>query len=114
MKLHIFESGLAAIGAIAIHVVVPARSVPKHCDVRVAVAHVLVWSDEICVETAVAEVRGPLARGLVQDVPPRPNPNPGTGPVPPFATATAPKTNLAPEFVVGGKGAANVFDGNQI
>ena len=32
-----------------------------------------------------------------------------------FATATTPKTNISnPEWVVGGRGAANVFDGNQI
>jgi glc operon protein GlcG len=73
-----------------------------------------VWSDEICAHKALTEVIGASVPPLVQDLPPRQNPNPGTAPVPRFATATPPKTNLAPEFVVGGKGAANVFDGNQI
>jgi glc operon protein GlcG len=40
--------------------------------------------------------------------------NRGNAPVARFATATPPKTTLPAEFVVGGKGAANVFDGNQI
>ena len=73
-----------------------------------------VWSDEICAHKALTEVIGPSVAPLVQDLPPRQNPNPGNAPVPRFATTTPPKTNLAPEFVVGGKGAANVFDGNQI
>jgi glc operon protein GlcG len=34
--------------------------------------------------------------------------------VPRFAAAAPPKTTLPAEFVVGGKGAGNVFDGNQI
>jgi len=76
--------------------------------------HVPVWSDEICAQKALTEVFGPSVPPLVQDLPPRQNPNPGNAPVPRFATATPPKTNLAPEFVVGGKGAATVFDANQI
>jgi len=35
-------------------------------------------------------------------------------PVPRFATSAPPKSTLPAEFVVGGKGAGNVFDGNQI
>jgi len=76
--------------------------------------HPPVWSDEICAHKALTEVIGPSVPPLVQDLPPRQNPSPGNAPVPRFAAATPPKTNLAPEFVVGGKGAANVFDGNQI
>jgi glc operon protein GlcG len=73
-----------------------------------------VWSDEICAHKALTEVIGPSVAPLVEDLPPRPNPNPGNAPVPRFATAAVPKSNLPSEFVVGGKGAANVFDGNQI
>jgi glc operon protein GlcG len=73
-----------------------------------------VWSDEICAHKALAEVIGPSVAPLVEDLPPRPNPNPGNAPVPRFVTPTVPKSNLPSEFVVGGKGAATVFDGNQI
>jgi len=73
-----------------------------------------VWSDEICAQKALTEVIGPSVAPLVKDLPPRQNPNPGNAPVPRFAAATPPKSSLSPEFVVGGKGAANVFDGNQI
>jgi glc operon protein GlcG len=51
---------------------------------------------------------------LIEDLPPRENPNAGKTPVPRFATATPPKSTLPAEDVVGGKGAATVFDGNQI
>ena len=73
-----------------------------------------VWSDEICAHKALVEVFGPSVSPLVQDLPPRRNPNPGNSPVPRFAAATPPKSSLAPEFVVGGKGAGTVFDSNQI
>jgi glc operon protein GlcG len=73
-----------------------------------------VWSDEICAHKALTEVIGPSVPPLVEDLPPRQNPNPGNAPVPRFATATPPKSSLPAEFVVGGKGAGNVFDGNQI
>ena len=73
-----------------------------------------VWSDEICAHKALTEVIGPSVPPLVQDLPPRQNPNPGTAPVPKFAAAAPPKSTLAPDFVVVGKGAGNVFDGNQI
>jgi len=76
--------------------------------------HPPVWSDEICGHKALVEVIGPTVAPLVKDLPPRENPNPGKAPVPKFAAAAPPKTTLNPEFVVGGKGAANVFDGNQI
>jgi len=73
-----------------------------------------VWSDEICAHKALVEVLGPSVPALEKDIPPRRNPNPGSAPVPRFAAATPPKTTLPAEFVVGGKGAANVFDANQI
>jgi glc operon protein GlcG len=73
-----------------------------------------VWSDEICAQKAMTEVLGPSVAPLVKDLPPRQNPNPGNAPVPRFAAATPPKSTLSAEFVVSGKGAGNVFDGNQI
>ena len=73
-----------------------------------------VWSDEICAHKALVEVIGPSVPPLVEDLPARPNANPGNAPVPRFVAATPPKSSLPAEFVVGGKGAGNVFDGNQI
>jgi glc operon protein GlcG len=73
-----------------------------------------VWSDEICAHKALTEVIGPSVAPLVEDLPPRQNPNPANAPVPRFVAATPPKSALPSEFVVGGKGAGNVFDGNQI
>ena len=73
-----------------------------------------VWSDEICAHKAMVEVIGPSVPPLVQDLPRRENPNPGNAPVPRFVAATPPKSSLPAEFVVGGKGAGAVFDGNQI
>src|ERR1700746_158536 len=73
-----------------------------------------VWSDEICGHKALEEVFGSSVPPLVEDLPARANPNAGKTPVPRFAAATPPKSTLAPEYVVGGKGAATVFDGNQI
>jgi glc operon protein GlcG len=76
--------------------------------------HPPVWSDEICAHKALTEVIGASVPPLLEDLPPRQNPNPGGAPVPRFAAAAPPKTTLPAEFVVGGKGAGNVFDGNQI
>jgi glc operon protein GlcG len=73
-----------------------------------------VWSDEICGHQALVEIIGPSVPPLVEDLPRRPNPNPNIMPVPRFIAAVPPKSSLPPEFVVGGKGASNVFDGNQI
>ena len=73
-----------------------------------------VWSDEICAHKALVEVIGPSVPALVKDLPPRSNPNPGNAPIPRFSAATPPKSTLLAEYVVGGQGAANVFDGNQI
>jgi hypothetical protein len=39
---------------------------------------------------------------------------PGNAPVPRFVATAPPKSSLPAEFVVGGKGAGAVFDGNQI
>src|SRR5579872_2258890 len=76
--------------------------------------HPPVWSDEICGQKALTEVFGSSVPPLVEDLPARENPNPGKAPVPRFATATPPKSSVPAEFVVGGKGASTVFDGNQI
>jgi glc operon protein GlcG len=73
-----------------------------------------VWSDEICAHKALVEVIGPSVAPLEKDIPPRRNPNPGNAPVPRFAASAPPKSTLPAEYVVGGKGAASVFDGNQI
>jgi len=73
-----------------------------------------VWSDEICAHKALVEVLGPAVAPLVQDLPLRQNPNRGNVAVPRFAAAAPPKSSLPKEFVVGGKDAGNVFDGNQI
>lgn len=73
-----------------------------------------VWSDEICAHRALQDVIGTAVAPLVQDLPARPNPGRGNTPVPRFAAAEPPKSNLAPEFVVSGRGAATVFDANQI
>jgi uncharacterized protein GlcG (DUF336 family) len=76
--------------------------------------HVPVWSDEICAHKALVDVIGPSVAPLAEDLPPATNPNPGKASIPRFAAAAPPKSNLPAEYVVGGKGASNVFDGNQI
>jgi glc operon protein GlcG len=73
-----------------------------------------VWSDEVCAHKALVEVLGNSVPPLEKDLPPRRNPNAGNAPVPRFVSATTPKSTLPAEYVVGGKGAANVFDGSQI
>lgn len=73
------------------------------------------WSDEICAHKALTEVVGPQPP-LLEDLP-RPAPaNPGNAPVPRFGLAqgVTPKSSLPPEFVVSGRGAANIYDANQI
>jgi len=75
-----------------------------------------VWSDEICGHKALQEVLGAAnVAPLIEDLP-NPNAPPANPvPVPRFAAATPAKTNVSnPDWVVGGRGAANVFDGNQI
>src|ERR1041385_4336880 len=76
-----------------------------------------VWSDEICGHKAMEQVLGANnVAPLVEDVanpPATPPANPA--PVPRFTTATTPKTSVSnPAWVVSGKGASTVFDGNQI
>ena len=73
-----------------------------------------VWSDEICAHKALVQVIGSSVPPLVQDLPVRRNISRGTAPVPRFAAATPPKSSLPAEFVVSGKAAAEVLDGNQI
>jgi glc operon protein GlcG len=73
-----------------------------------------VWSDEICAHKALVEVFGNSVPPLEKDLPPRRNPNPGNAPVPRFAASAPPKSTLPADWVVGGKGAATVFDANQI
>ncbi len=73
------------------------------------------WSDEICAHKAMTEVLGPQPP-LLEDLPPRPANNRGNQPVPRFelAQGVTPRSSLPSEFVVSGKAAANIFDGNQI
>jgi glc operon protein GlcG len=76
------------------------------------------FSDEICAHKALQQVIGPSVAPLVEDLPrdqqaPRERRNPQL-PVPKFEVTMAPKTTLNPEWVVGGKGAVNIKDGNQI
>jgi len=76
-----------------------------------------VWSDEICGHKAMQQVLGANnVAPLVEDVPNPQAPAPANpAPVPRFTTSATPKTSVSnPEWVVGAKGASNVFDGNQI
>ena len=72
-----------------------------------------VWSDEICAHRALTEVIGPSVPPLIEDLP-RGQRAPEKVPVPKFQATMPPKSSLPAEWVVGGKGAANVFDANQI
>ena len=76
-----------------------------------------VWSDEICGHKAMQEVLGAAnVAPLVEDLPnPQPPPAANSAPVPRFASTTAPKTSVSnPEWVIGGRAATTVYDGNQI
>jgi uncharacterized protein GlcG (DUF336 family) len=76
-----------------------------------------VWSDEICGHKALQAVLGAEnVAPLIEDLPNPQNAAPANpAPVPRFATTTTPKTSVSnPEWVVGGRGASNVFDANQI
>ena len=76
-----------------------------------------VWSDEICGHKALQAVLGAAnVAPLLEDIAaPQNAPPANAAPVPRFATTATPKTGVSnPEWVVGGKGASNVFDGNQI
>jgi len=73
-----------------------------------------VWSDEICAHKALEAVIGPGVAPLVQDLPAQRNANPGSQLVPRFNVSTPPKSSIPSEFVVSGKAAVNVLDGDQI
>jgi len=75
-----------------------------------------VWSDEICAHKALTEVIGAAnTPPLVEDLPRQGGGRAaGKAPVPKFDVTTAPKSTLPADFVVSGKGAATVLDGNQI
>jgi len=73
-----------------------------------------VWSDEICAHRALREVVGPSVPDLPKDLPRQGGRAAGKAPVPKFEVTAAPKTTLPADWVVGGIGAANVLDGNQI
>jgi uncharacterized protein GlcG (DUF336 family) len=73
------------------------------------------WSDEICAHKALTAVIGPQPP-LLEDLPRFQSPNRGNAPAPRFALpqGTIPKTTLPSEFVVSGRGAAAIYDANQI
>ena len=74
-----------------------------------------VWSDEICAHGALVDVFGPSVAPLLETLEGGPRQrNPNAVPVPRFAAAAPPKTTLPAAFVVSGRGAANVYDANQI
>ena len=72
------------------------------------------WSDEICAHKALTAIIGPQPP-LPEDLP-RTAVNRGKAPVPAFdlPQGKAPHTAQPAEYVVTGKAAANIFDGNQI
>jgi uncharacterized protein GlcG (DUF336 family) len=71
------------------------------------------WSDEICAHKALTEVIGPSVPPLGPDLP-RQAPPPPKVPAEKFAATMTPKSTLPADWVVSGKAAANVFDGNEI
>jgi len=74
--------------------------------------HPPVWSDEICGHNALVDVFGAAIPPLGEDIKPRAET--GHAPVARFATSAPPKSVLPADDVVTGKGASNIFDGNQI
>jgi len=76
--------------------------------------HPPVWSDEICGHKALQQVFGESVPPLAEDVTPRQDPNAKKLPVPKLTSTMAPKSALPADYVLTGKAAANVFDGNQI
>jgi glc operon protein GlcG len=76
--------------------------------------HPPVWSDEICGHKALQQVFGDSVPPLAEDVAPRQDPNAKKLPVPKLTPTMAPKSVLPADYVVTGKAATNVFDGNQI
>src|SRR4051812_7217933 len=76
-----------------------------------------VWSDEVCGHKAMEAVLGANnVAPLIEDLPRQQNAaNPNAVPVPRFVDASVPKTAVSnPAWVVGGKGAQNLYDANQI
>jgi len=76
-----------------------------------------VWSDEICGHKAMEAVLGANnVAPLIEDLPrQQAAANPNAVPVPRFTDASVPKTAVSnTAWVVGGKGAQNVYDANQI
>jgi glc operon protein GlcG len=71
------------------------------------------WSDEICAHKALTEVIGPSVPPLGPDLPRKPAPPPKV-PAQKFQATAIPKSTLPAEWVVSGKDAANIFDGNEI
>src|SRR5262249_21454239 len=73
------------------------------------------WSDEICAHKALTEVLGPQPR-LREDLPRPQSPNRGNAQAARFALpqGTTPKSSLPAEYVVAGRSAAAIYDGNEI
>lgn len=76
--------------------------------------HPPAWSDEICGHKALVDVFGPSVPPLGEDIASRPATGNAPTPVARFAASVPPKSTLPTEDVVTGKGAGNIFDGNQI
>jgi len=76
--------------------------------------HPPVWSDEICGHKALQAVFGDSVPPLAVDVARPEPPNVKKVPVPKLVPTMAPKSVLPADYVLTGKAAANVFDGNQI
>jgi glc operon protein GlcG len=70
------------------------------------------WSDEICAHTALLKVVGPSVPPLLEDLPPHRGAVRAS--VPRFADSKPPKSALSPEFVVRGKAAAKLMNGDEI
>lgn len=73
-----------------------------------------VWSDEICVHSAMTEVLGPSVPPLIEDIPEKRERVAGQLPVPIWGSPRAPKSSLPAEWVVSGAGSAHIMEGTQI
>jgi glc operon protein GlcG len=76
--------------------------------------HPPVWSDEICGHKGLQEVFGDSVPPLAEDLAPRQSPEGQKVPVPKLTATMTPKSALPADYVLTGKAAASVFDGNQI